>query len=214
MNKAKPVRKGKNPTKSNLAVNDKACERAFTEIALGPVLGNTLTARRYAAGHSGELDLTDCALVMAENMRKVNRGDLSAIEDTLIGQATALDSIFNELARRAALNMDGYLPAAETCLRLALKAQGQCRATLETLAEIKSPRPVAFVKQANIANGPQQVNNGEPRGAHSPAREIDNPSNELLGVRHEQRLDFGATGAAGGNDPLLEAVGTVNRSPE
>jgi hypothetical protein len=37
---------------------------------------------------------------------------------------------------------------------LALKAQSQCRATLETLAAIKNPQPVAFVRQANIAHGP------------------------------------------------------------
>lgn len=43
---------------------------------------------------------------------------------------------------------------------MALKAQAQCRATLEALAEIKNPRPVAFVKQANISGEHQQVNNG------------------------------------------------------
>jgi len=30
-------------------------------------------------------------------------------------------------------------------------AQSQCRTTLEALAEIKNPRAVAFLKQANIA---------------------------------------------------------------
>jgi hypothetical protein len=40
---------------------------------------------------------------------------------------------------------------------LALKAQSQCRATLETLTTIKSP-PVLFAKQENIAAGPEQVN--------------------------------------------------------
>ena len=45
-------------------------------------------------------------------------------------------------------------------LRSDLKAQAQCRATLEALAEIKNPHPVAFVKQANISSGHQQVNNG------------------------------------------------------
>ena len=45
-------------------------------------------------------------------------------------------------------------------MRLSLKAQGQCRATLETLAVIKNP-PV-FAHQANIAHGPQQVNNTRP----------------------------------------------------
>ena len=44
-------------------------------------------------------------------------------------------------------------------LRLALKAQSQRRATLETLATIKNP-PVIYAKQANITSGPQQVNTG------------------------------------------------------
>lgn len=48
---------------------------------------------------------------------------------------------------------------------MALKAQAQCRATLETLAEIKNPQPTAFLRQANIAYGPQQVNNGVRAGA-------------------------------------------------
>jgi hypothetical protein len=30
-----------------------------------------------------------------------------------------------------------------------------CRLTVETLAEMKNPAAVAFVRQANIANGPQ-----------------------------------------------------------
>ena len=47
----------------------------------------------------------------------------------------------------------GHLQAAETYMRLALKSQSQCRTTVETLAEIKNPRQVAFVKQANIAGG-------------------------------------------------------------
>jgi hypothetical protein len=41
-----------------------------------------------------------------------------------------------------------------------VKGQAQCRATLEALAEIKNPGPVAFVEQANITNGAQQVKNG------------------------------------------------------
>ena len=51
------------------------------------------------------------------------------------------------------------MQAAETYVRLALKAQAQCRATLETLATIKNP-PVVYARQANIAAGRQQVNNG------------------------------------------------------
>jgi hypothetical protein len=50
-----------------------------------------------------------------------------------------------------------------------LKAQAQCRVTLVALAEMKNPRPVAFVQQANIAAGLQQVNNGAPPVVELPA---------------------------------------------
>lgn len=36
------------------------------------------------------------------------------------------------------------------------------RAPRETLAAIKNPAPVTFVRQANVAHGPQQVNNDPP----------------------------------------------------
>jgi hypothetical protein len=58
--------------------------------------------------------------------------------------------------------MGNILRACDTFLRLAFKAQSQSRATLETLAFTQNPRSVEFVRQANIANGPQQVNNGTP----------------------------------------------------
>jgi hypothetical protein len=48
---------------------------------------------------------------------------------------------------------------ADRYLRLALKAQSQSRATVETLATVKNP-PVVYAKQANFAAGAQQVNNG------------------------------------------------------
>ena len=43
---------------------------------------------------------------------------------------------------------------------MALKAQAQIRATNSALVDLKYPRQATFVKQANIAHGPQQVNNG------------------------------------------------------
>ena len=49
---------------------------------------------------------------------------------------------------------------SEAYMRMALKAQSQCRATVETLATIKNP-PVVFARQANIAQGPQQVNDND-----------------------------------------------------
>lgn len=142
----------------------------------------------------------------------VNGGDLKRAEGMLIAQAHTLDEIFNSLARRACRNMREYQDAAERYMRLALKAQSQCRATLETLAAVKNP-PALFVKQANIAAGPQQVNNGVP-ALTSRAREIENPSNQLLEAKPHERLDFGTQGAAGTFDKPMEAVGAVNRTED
>ena len=128
-------------------------------------------------------------------------------------QAHTLDAIFSELSRRAALNMSEYLGATETFLRLALKAQSQCRATLETLAPIKNPQPVAFVRQAHIAAGPQQINNGVPSNG-TPAQEIEIKQPELSGGGNELRQDTGASALAGRGDPQMEAVGKIDRAED
>ena len=153
---------------------------------------------------------------MTDHTRAVQGGNLAGLETTLTAQAVALDAIFNELARRAAANMGEYLNATEVYLRLGLKAQAQCRATLQTLAEIKNPSTVAFVRQANIANGPQQVNNGLPARSVPVARAgiSTNQPNELLGVTNDARLDTGTTGTAGGAGSQLATVGAVQRSED
>jgi len=121
-----------------------------------------------------------------------------------------------EMARRAVLNMAEYPKAAETYMRLALKAQSQCRSTLESLAEIRNPRPVAFVKQANIAYGPQQVNNGETvyqAEYEAPRADTKTEQNKLLESNgNVTRLDTRTQSAPGRSDTTLEAVGAINRA--
>jgi hypothetical protein len=65
-------------------------------------------------------------------------------------------------------------------MRLALKAQSQCRATVQTLAEIKHPA-VIYARQPNVTSGPQQVNNG----VLSRARETETEQSKLSGGTHE-----------------------------
>jgi hypothetical protein len=127
----------------------------------------------------------------------------------LVSQAHALNAIFTELARRSALNMGEYIDASEKYMRLALKAQAQCRATIETLAAIKNP-PVVIARQANISAGHQQVNNCTP-----PRAEVsNNQPNELLEHQHEPRLDPGATGTTGSGDQDLVPVEAVDRAQD
>jgi len=188
----------------------KSKERKVAEFCMSPTVASTSTALLFAKGSFGALDLGDAIDVMEDKVGKVNAGDLSDVEATLTAQAVALDSVFNELARRAAANMGQHMAAAETYLRLAFKAQAQCRLTLETLADVKHPKSATFIKQANIANQ-QQVNNGA--AAKSVPRTEKNlkHSNELLEAQHGERMDSRAKGTAGGNDPNLEAVGAIDR---
>ena len=124
-----------------------------------------------------------------------------------------LDAIFNNLARQAALNAGEYLSAPETYLRLAFKAQSQCRATLETLAAIKNPAPVAFVRQANIALGRQQVNNAaSPVVNVSRARENEIEQSKQSGGSHELLPDTRASTLTSGISLPVQAVGAVHRA--
>jgi hypothetical protein len=192
-------------------IDDKA-KRIVAELEQCPLFVNAVTARTFAADTSGNADLIAAAAVMFKKAERVKSGDMTQVEATLIAQAVTLDTIFNQLARRAAANMDGYLHTMDAYLRLALKAQSQCRTTLETLAEIKSPRAVAFVKQANIAQGPQQVNNGMPSPIASSARaeNFQPGQNKLLEVGGGERLDTGTARSAGASNSAMAAVATID----
>ena len=138
----------------------KTHDRVLAELAGTGVASNAYVLTLFNKGTFGDLALNEVINVLADNGKAVNEGKLAGAEMMLTAQAAALDAVFCEMARRSALNMGEYLDASERYMRLALKAQSQCRATVETLAAIKSP-PVVFARQANINNGgQQQVNNG------------------------------------------------------
>lgn len=193
-------------------------ERQLADLGADGIVSNAMTARAFLNPSQPNLSITELVASVKAHGDKVNGNDLAAAEQMLVAQAIALNSIFAEMARRSALNMGDYLDATDRYMRLALKAQGQCRATLETLAAIKNP-PVVFARQANIAHGPQQVNNGVAtelnRRSSTPAHAHEQTgitSNELLGIEDGKRMDAGTQGAAGLANPRLAAVGTVNRA--
>ena len=121
-------------------------------------------------------DLTATVAALEESVAAVQRGELGDAEALLTAQAFTLNAIFTRCAVQAARNLEGqYLEATERYLRLALKAQNQSRATLETLAVLKNPTTI-FARQANIAAGPQQVNNTQVNTASAVTTEIGLPS--------------------------------------
>jgi hypothetical protein len=173
-------------------------------LELGP---DTVSAQDGAEG--GELDLTTLHRSMEGLAAAVNRGDLRVAESMLMVQAATLNAIFLNLAGRAEGNTS--VDQFDMNMRLALRAQGQCRATLETLATIKNP-PV-FAKQANIAAGSQQVNNVGQVVNGTPARVRINEvaQTKLLEESiYGERVDGVEASAAGEGDSSVEAVGAVN----
>lgn len=164
----------------------------------------------------GEHATTDAILMgLEKKLDQVEAGDMLPVEAMLLSQAVSLQSIYASLVRRAV--GQELLRNYQAFFTLALKAQAQSRATLEALVELKHPRhPTTFVKQANIANGPQQVNNGFPQSPAAPVRahgQIGTEPNKLLEDTQSggTYLDHGATQAAAGGHRALEAVGAVHR---
>jgi hypothetical protein len=163
----------------------------------------------------GHPDVAALAVQLEIGMNDICNNDLRSCEAVLYGQAHALQAIFVELARQAAFQVkgEGWFPNYEAHMRLALKAQSNCRATLETLAAMKNP-PVVVARQANIAQGPQQVNNGmmpagEPRAG---ARKTEKRQNKLSGGSNELLPDLRTPGAAISSDPATATVGTFDRA--
>lgn len=180
---------------------------SLARTTLRPSVKGAATIKEYSKRY-GEPNLVALVGELSDQATAVNNGDLKRAEAMLTVQAHTLDAVFNNLAQRA-INAE-YMDNLDRYLRLALKAQSQCRATLETLAALKNPASVAFVRQANIANGPQQVNNGV--AANAPRAEtIESQPNKLLEHQHGERMDCRTASATGGTDSTLETVGAVNR---
>lgn len=138
--------------------------------------------------------------------QQVRNGEMGRAEEMLVSQAHTLDMMFSVMTQRAVANMNaGHMQATDTYMRIALKAQSQCRSTLEALSEIKNPRTATFIKQQNVA-GQQQVNNGQPT-AHE--KNIT-PTNELLEAQYGERLDTGAAAASGAVNPKLATVAAID----
>ena len=146
-------------------------------------------------------DVNALTKILRQQTEDVIAGNMTRAEAMLLSQAHTLDALFNSLVMKG-LDQT-HMPHYESFLRLAYKAQSQCRSTLQSLSDIKNPS-VVYAKQANITNGNQQINNGvtAPR-----TQENKNYSNELLEHTHGKRLDTRAKIETVGAYSELEAVG-------
>jgi len=210
-----PVKDLKSITFS-MSVDDTRTRAEFMADALlggGNVSNASLIKLFHLNGN--ELDLDACIRTLKVTAKRVDDGDNSGLEGMLSAQAMALNSVFVNLAGRA--NDTNHMQQMETFMRLALKAQNQCRATIDTLAQIKNPRQTVITKQANISNGPQQVNNTSNQISEQESKIPENSEtsqNKLLS--HEEAetpyLDTRTEGQTSGDNPGMAAVDTLNRA--
>lgn len=184
-----------------LAKDKEKAKTVYAKAALSPSLYAGAIIQQYGNALFGKdnIDINYLEEAVRQSAEAINSGDMKAVEAMLYGQAVAMQTMFTNLARRADYQQ-GRLDNIETLLKLAFKAQNQCRMTLETLSNVKNP-PVVYARQANITSGPQQVNNGV---THTTEKTIT--QNELLEDTHVKRLDGRTQGQTSRLDTHMEAV--------
>lgn len=134
----------------------KPSAQLLAEIAINPAAHSLATVQQFTRHTMGEQDVNALFEAIIAQTKAGKNGDLSQVRAMLTGQALALNSIFSELARRAGSNMGEYLQATQLYMNLALKAQAQCRATIEALDRLTNGH-VQTVKHVHINEGGQAV---------------------------------------------------------
>ena len=159
--------------KSSVIVNagkDEDQDEAISKTLSRPETQAAVTIQKLTDLH----DVNALAKILSKQTADVVGGNMTRPESMLLSQAHTLDALFNSLVMKGLGQT--HMPHYEAFMRLAFKAQSQCRSTLQTLSDIKNPS-VVYAKQANITNGNQQINNGVPAPR---TQENKIYSNELL----------------------------------
>ena len=180
-------------------------EQATTEYILDPKTLGALVVDGNTGSVSSQVDMEFTREVIDKGIEEVKKGDLSKLEEMLYSQAVALNMMFTSLSRRAVNQSNVDIKAVLT--NLCFKAQNQSRNTIQTLINLKQPSQTSFIKQANIAHGHQQINNGV---AQSSPENLSNEPNELLELQDGEWLDTGTKAEAERVNTEMEAVGEVH----
>lgn len=183
----------------------------IADIALSPSVGAGELI--HAIKSDNDLEFPEAVEHLNRSIAKIKKGDYSDLEAMLFSQAKTLDALFMSFARTA---ISAPTPYKRDYYAMAMKAQNQSRATIATLIKSKQePTKTTFIKQANIANGNQQVNNGlisPEKDSQTISVHSQTTQNKLLeeqshGTTH---LDKRTKRAAKRSYQELEAVGEIN----
>lgn len=184
--------------------------------AIDPALnaGIVAAAHSIVAPNDDKAQAIDAAAAIEFITQRVRDGDLSDLEAILVGQAVALNIASTEMLTRA--RKIGTADALNTLAAAGMRAAAQSRAAIDSLVNLKNPRQVAFVKQANINNGgQQQVNSGGvAQSSLAPAHEATAPNKLLVEANASPILEPRAARRSGRGNQTLEAVGVRHRTAQ
>ena len=170
------------------ARQDESDEQAVARTMLSPALQSARTLKEYMDS-SDRLELQAMIDSLEKQVELIEAGNFKRVDQMLLSQAHTLDAIANNLFRTA--KNQTYTSNLESCLKLGLRAQNQCRTTLEALVRVKNPK--THLNQTNIAHN-QQINNqlGKAQSKLS-SEEVDgerlDPETPQEAVRGDQTLE-------------------------
>jgi hypothetical protein len=182
--KAVPVVRGK---------TERETAERIAQLAVSPEMSSqrVVAASEGNNGLEEHLDIPQLMAVLKTESERLSEGKSEDVGPILANQALALQSLFSRLTERALSH--SHVSNIEAFMRLALRAQNQCRATLETLSSFNKA-PTVFAQQANVATN-QQINYSQ---------------NQLSGDDDELRQDTRAPGAEKAVNPEMETLGEVD----
>lgn len=162
------------------AIVDQYVAQQMASSLLSPESTNALLMQAFANANTSQFvdhEHTEAELKQHVQALK-SHSPLARAERLLISQAESLNTIFCEMAFQSASKSS--LREREILMRVALKAQSQCRATLDSLAGLKQPS-VVFAKTANIAQH-QQINQATNQQINQPNQQpSQQPTTQPLG---------------------------------
>lgn len=163
MNEDKDGKDGARSPKTNEylveASDDEDRDMLLGRLALEPGVRHSSLAACFASGIFGdshETPIKTRVAILGKAAAEARAGGKDMSSDILMSQAMLLDTMFTEMAARAARSLGRNLEVTDRYMRLALKAQANCRSTIETLAKLHQPREQT-VKHVQVNEGGQAI---------------------------------------------------------
>ena len=189
--------------KTPVAKKDKESESEnYAKVSLSASYMGAIISDSFTSTILPKAELADVVSALTDKITIIQDGDMKPIEAMLISQAHALQTMFVTLGRMAASKTQ--LAQYTAFMNMALKAQSQSRATIQALVELKYPKQATFVKQANIANGHQQVNNA----TNTHAKENQSSQNKLMEAQANEWLDNRKTTTPSSTNQAMATLAT------